>query len=361
MSHLAEVSRLLGMTIARDKTTTGRRVVVVGGGFAGVWSALGAVRRLRELKLAAEVDVTVVSPDEYLGIRPRFYEAELDSLRVELAHVLAPVGVTHVPDRVVGVNQGDGVVELGSGALRYDALVWAAGSTLEAPKIPGSDLLHNVDTFAAARALDRHLRSLAGRSEAAASTVVVVGAGFTGLEVAAELRDRLENIFGSPMTPRVFLIERASTIAPEYGPDGRAVIERALADLGVEVRTSTGVSSVSADAVRLASGEVIAAGTVIWTGGVRANRATRLIGEAADSLGRLDVDEMLHVRDSARIWAAGDVARASVDGSNFAMMSCQHAMPQGRFAGYNAASWLAGKKQRRYEQNLYVTCLDLGR
>lgn len=79
-----------------------------------------------------------------------------------------------------------------------------------------------------------------------------------------------------------------------------------------------------------------------------------------DELGRVPVDAEMRVRGFRGIYAAGDMAHATTDGKHDAVQSCQHAMPQGRYAGFNAAGALLGRPARPYEQRLYVTCLDLG-
>lgn len=332
-----------------------RSLVVVGSGFAGVWAALSAARERHALGREDDIEIRVISPHAYLGIRPRFYEAALADTTVELSRIFAPVGVAHVRDRVVGLDPAQRTLALGGGGtLRYDALVWALGSAVVRPSMPGAEHLHSVDTHGEAEALDRHLRRLAA-TPAEPETVVVVGAGFTGLEAATELVDRMKRRFRAP---RVVLVERAGHVAPEFGPDARAVIEAALAALGVEVRTGATVAELTEDRVTLTTGEAIAARTVVWTAGVHAHPATRGLGPPADALGRIAVDANLRVSEA--IWAAGDVARALVDGAQPAAMSCQHALPQGRYAGHNALRALAGRSPKRYEQRLYLTCLDLG-
>jgi NADH dehydrogenase len=338
---------------------TKRSLVVVGSGFAGVWAALSAARQRRALGLDDVVAIRVVSPQRALGIRPRFYEADVAPARVELARLFDPVGIEHVCDRATGLDPARRTLQLAGGALPYDALVWAVGSALVRPTLPGADRLHCVDTLGDAEALDRHLRALAASEAPGAATVVVVGAGFTGLETATELVGRLARLFAD-RAPRVVLVERGVNVAPEYGPDARAVIETALAELGIEVRTGATVAEITDDAVALTSGETIAARTVVWTGGVQAHPASRWLGPAADPAGRLAVDPYLRVTGHDAIWAAGDVARALVDGAQASVMSCQHALPQGRYAGHNAMRALAGRAPRRYQQRLYLTCLDLG-
>jgi NADH dehydrogenase len=113
--------------------------------------------------------------------------------------------------------------------------------------------------------------------------------------------------------------------------------------------------------VVLDDGQRIDAGTVIWTVGFRASGLTEQLGAPRDVSGRLQVDGFLKVAGLQDVFAAGDTARAATDElGNFSVMSCQHAIPLGRYAGNNAAAELIGVAPRVYSQPKYVTCLDLG-
>ncbi|KAI7918817.1 hypothetical protein M0657_007419 [Pyricularia oryzae] len=141
----------------------------------------------------------------------------------------------------------------------------------------------------------------------------------------------------------------------------RPFIKEALQVLRVETRLGSEAVAVEADGVILGSGEKIQATTVVWTAGVRATSLTDQIQVKQDGLGRLTVDESLQVADITGVYAAGDAAHAKVDTDGHpVIMSCQHAMPLGRVAGYNAAASLLGLNPTPYSQPLYATCLALG-
>ena len=133
-----------------------------------------------------------------------------------------------------------------------------------------------------------------------------------------------------------------------------------MRSLNIEVHTSTTVAEFRHDAVVLNNGDKIETTTAIVTAGMRANPLTTQLRADVDELGRLPVDENLHIPSAPGVFAAGDVARANSDDSHVALMSCQHAMPMGRFAGYNAARELMQLPLQPYRQPDYVTCLDLG-
>lgn len=110
----------------------------------------------------------------------------------------------------------------------------------------------------------------------------------------------------------------------------------------------------------LSSGEPLPPVTTVWAGGLRANPVAQHLGVTTDELGRLPVDAHLRVARTRDVFAAGDVARAFADVDQPALMSCQHAIPLGKFAGHNAAADLLGGDMLPYRQLDYVTCLDLG-
>ncbi|MDN4593989.1 NAD(P)/FAD-dependent oxidoreductase [Polycladomyces subterraneus] len=336
-----------------------KKLVIVGGGFAGVWSALGAAWKLHEKK-ADHIEIVLISPHPDLHIRPRLYEQDLSDVRVPLDSVLQPVGIRNIQGMVRLVHPMEKQIVLdGERTLSYDRLVLAAGSRLHRPDIPGLDeWTFDVDTYEGAVKLDRHLRSLPHHPVPGREVVVVVGGGFTGVEIAAEMVDRLQNI--GLNDGNIVIIEKGPVLGADWGPHLRAVVQEALDDLGIETRLSTSIRSVTRTGVELDTGERITAATVIWAAGMRANPLTRTIPAEKDELGRLLVDEFLRVNGHPHIFAAGDTAKAKTDDTHHALMSCQHAIPQGKIAGHNAAADLLGEPMKPYRQERYVTCLDLG-
>lgn len=201
-----------------------------------------------------------------------------------------------------------------------------------------------------------------GPLTSAAATVVVVGAGLTGIETACELPGRLHALFarGDGVTPRVVLIDHNPFVGSDMGLSARPVIEQALLDNGVETRTGVSVAAVSPGGVTLSSGERLAAATVVWCAGMRASRLTEQLPVARDRLGRLQVDDYLRVIGVPAMFAAGDVAAARMDDEHLSVMSCQHGRPMGRYAGCNVINDLFDQPLLALRIPWYVTVLDLG-
>lgn len=342
------------------------RIVVLGAGFAGLWAAIGAARMRDEIGAAGrDIEIRVIDRNPYHNIRVRNYEVDLSEVALPLPQLLDPIGVTHGLGEVEAVDPARRQISLvtsnGEETLSYDRLVLALGSEVMRPNIPGlAEHAFDVDTYAAALRLEDHLISL-GRSALlpGRSTIVVVGAGFTGIEVAAELPERLVRA-GITGSRRIILVDPNSAVGATIGAQAGGVIETALSSLDVETRLGVRVASVEAAGVRLSSGEFIASQTVIWCAGLRASRLAENFPGARDRLGRLLVDPFMRVADLPGVFAAGDVASSVVDGLHPTVMSCQFARPMGRFAGYNVVADLVGQPMLPLRIDWYVTVLDLG-
>jgi NADH:quinone reductase (non-electrogenic) len=354
------------------------RVLVVGGGFAGLWAAAGVARALDQFGAAGTADVVLVNPDPFHVIRVRCYEADLAPVRVALNAVLEPIAVRRIEGVATGIDHRRRVVPVkltDSGAvadLSYDRLVLATGSALARPPIPGlAEHAFDVDTYGGAERLAGHLAALgAGAAGPGRWTAVVIGAGLVGLEIACELPARLQAVQrtagADPKTEpvRVVLLDHSRLCGAGMGPAAAPAIQAALSAAGVEARGGMAVRAVDADGVLLGNGERIAARTTLCATGMRASPLAGAVGMPLDALGRVPVDAFLQVEGGMDgIYAAGDVARAQADGAGHAtVMSCQHARPMGRIAGHNAACDLLGRPEARvaFAAPDYVTVLDLG-
>ena len=339
-----------------------KQIVVLGAGFAGLIAAVGAARKLAELKIdKSDIAVTVVNRDAWHSIRVRNYETDLSDTRVPLDDVLGPIGVDLKIGEVTGIDWARHEVTLaGQPSLRYDRLVFALGSELVRPPIPGlAEYGFDIDTYDAALQLGAHLAALPSHPASPGRfTVLVVGGGLTGVEMATELATRLRDIAGNEA--RVILADRSARIGSNMGDPACDVIDEALAALGVESRPGVTIAAIDGCGARLASGDTIAAETIIWCGGMRAHPLAASLPGEHDRFGRVAVDRFMKLDRCADVFATGDAAMVLVDGEHPSVMSCQHARPMGRIAGHNVVCDLAGESMIPVEIGYYVTCLDLG-
>ncbi|KAJ5199336.1 FAD-dependent pyridine nucleotide-disulfide oxidoreductase [Penicillium cf. griseofulvum] len=342
-----------------------QKIVIIGAGFAGVWSALSAKRLLKLANKENEIEVVVIAPEPILVMRPRLYESNASSLVHPLETLFGEASIKFIPGIAKAIYTEKHTVDVRSASgiestVAYDRLILAAGSSINRPEgVTGlQEYALDIDSLDSAVKLESHLERL-GELPASSgrNTVVVCGAGFTGVELAAELPRRLGHLANA----RVILVGNADEVAPDFGTDPRLAIAQALTDLGVEFKLGSGVSAVDPEGVTLATGERIETKTAIWTAGVRATPLTTQIPGRRDTLARLYVDQYLRVSSVDDVFATGDAACAIADGkSQYALMSCQHANQLGRVSGYNAAAALLGEPLMEYSQAAYNCCLDLG-
>ena len=338
-----------------------KRIVVLGGGFAGLWAAVGAARKLDQLGIRSnQIEITLVDRTDCHSIRVRNYERDLTGVRVPFEDVLSPIGVCRVQGDILDIDleKREIAVQGRPEPIGYDRLVFALGSRLDRPSLPGlAEHAFDVDTYEAAVRLRDHLNSLPSRPATPGSgTVLVVGAGLTGIEVATEMVDRIAALGEG----HVILADRAPWIGSDMGEQARTIIDEALASLHIEARTGVTLRAVDAEGAMLAAGEKIDAGTIVWCGGMRAHSLCMRFPVPRDDFGRLPVDQCLKVKGLQAEFAAGDAAWLPIDGMHSSVMSCQHARPMGRFAGHNVVCDLVGEPMLPLRIDWYVTVLDLG-
>jgi NADH dehydrogenase len=345
------------MTMTPSPNPTPGNILIVGGGFAGFWAAIAA-RRVA----GSRADVTLVAPEPRLEIRPRLYETRPETLAVDLKPLLRKVDVGFARGTATGLDTAARTVTLADGErLAFDRLVVATGSRMRRPPVPGAEGAFSVDSQAEAIAFDRRLAEIA--RTVAAPTIAVVGAGFTGIELALELRDRIA-AHGADYAAerlRVVLIDRAATVGPELGPGPRPEIEAALEAANVELRLGASVRALAADRVTFGDDSALAADAVVLATGMAAAPFAAHVPGARDTLGRVVVDAALRAPAAPEVFCAGDAAAADTGDGHRTLQSCQHAGQLGRVAGENAARDLIGLPLVPYNQLRYVTCLDLGR
>jgi NADH dehydrogenase len=347
-----------------------KQLMIIGGGFAGFWSALSAIRQSRELQKAGELEITLVNTDNYFTIRPRLYEVSLEGLRVELDKYLKPLGIQQVMGKAELIDPEKQEVTVstvhGVRSLKYDYLILATGGALKAINLPGIEFTQNVDTFEGAQRLEDHLVTLAKKdfAEEGAATLVVAGAGFTGLEAVTSIADKARMIAGkyAGKQPelKVVLIDRGAKLGGFFDEEGQEYIAKACAEKNIEVINGAEIQSITPAGIVLNNGQALATRTVIWTVGMVASALTAFFKGEKDNQGRLMVDTFLKLRTYDNVIIAGDVAHVSVDNGHTAVMACQYAQFMGRWAGHNAVNDLFATPLKEYIQNGYVTCLDLG-
>lgn len=344
-----------------------KQILIVGSGFSGMWAAVSAAR-LSALEGEHNLKIAVLAPVPELRVRPRFYEEKVSTLVAPLTELFAELGIEFLAGSAERIDANAKTVTWRDrngteSTVTYERLVLATGSQTRRPAIAGlAEYAFDIDQLESAQVFEQHLDSLTTRpASPERNTVVVCGGGFTGIELATELPARLRARFGNDSQTKVIVVERGAVIGGRYSEALRQTIEDASRELGVEWRLNAEVEAIDANGVTLKNGERIAASTVVWTAGVEAHTLSQQIDGERDGQGRLKVTESLQVPAHPDVYATGDMAHAKTDDAgNTALMTCQHAIQLGKFAGHNAAASLLNIDPYPYRQVNYVTCLDLG-
>ena len=326
-------------SIMRGPAAARTRIVVIGGGYAGVIAA-------NRIMKSPSVAVTVVNPNPRFVERIRLHQLVGGSHAAvaEFSHVLHR-GIELKVDAVTRIDASARQVELASGgSLAYDYLICAFGSGGWDPQVEGAaEHAHSVADHASALRLRDALASAP-----LDAPVVIVGGGATGIEVAGELAE---------LGRRVTLVCR-SHLNPYLHESGRRRVRRELDRLGVEVLEGTAAAEVRADGVVLADGRVLPSAVTIWTAGFTVPDLAARSGLTVDAKGRLVTDETLTSVDDGRILATGDAAAPS----NLPLrMSCQAAMPLGVTAGETVLARLAGRAPAPFDGGCFAQCISVGR
>ncbi|AUX45333.1 pyridine nucleotide-disulfide oxidoreductase [Sorangium cellulosum] len=366
------------------------RVVVIGGGYAGVLAALRIVGKAARRRVP--VAVALVNPSPQFVERIRLHELaagrrqrRLELFRLLGAQVELVIGRVRTIDaaaRAVEVELADGggaaaegvaaagIAAADGGAaeaavtrrLGYDALVYAPGSAADPEVVPGGrEHAFTLADAASSRAL--HARLRAARD---GDRVVVVGGGLTAIEAAAEIAEAFPAL-------RVALAARGG-VGEGLSERGRAYLGRALGELGVAVRTGVRAVRVDAGGLLVARGEAgdgaferdaaerVAADIVVLAAGFRPAALAASSGLATVAGGRLVVDRWLRAPAHPEIWGVGDAA-AALDGEGAPLrMGCATALPQATYAAEGIVAALAGDPQPPPFRFVFLfQCISLGR
>jgi len=357
----------------------GKRILVVGAGFAGLYAAMG----MRALARAGH-RITVVNPQNFMQYQPFLPEVASGTidpravavpLRTTLRHCEIVIGEVERLDhgaRKATIRLADGTERV----TEYDILVLTPGSTSRVLPIPGL-AEHGIGFKTVQEAIYLRNRVLSRLDVAAetedderrraALTFVFVGGGYAGVEALGELEDLAHDAIAlypslRPEEMRWILVDAAPKILPELGPELAAYAVERLAERGIEVLVETRLESYEGRIVRLSGGRTFAADTLVWTAGVRPSSIARNAGLPVDEAGRVRVDEHLRVEGAEDVWAAGDAA-AVPDRTTGGIMppTAQHGMRQGRRLAKNLTAWIEGGRLEPFvHRNIGAVC-SLGR
>jgi NADH dehydrogenase len=303
-----------------------KRILLIGGGYVGLYTALRLERELG----SEEAELTLVDPENFMVYRPLL--AEVTSGTLEPRHALVPLRAALRRTRLIAgsltevdTDARTATVEVYDGErqrLPYDHLVVGVGATARLLPVPGL-AEHGIGFNSVAEAMylrDHVLRQLELASAATdpavrarALTFVFVGGGYTGVEALAEAQDMATSVLRGypgvrPEQTRWVLVEAMDRILGTVPPSLSTHAQHELEHRGINVRLKTRVDAIEDGVAKLSDGTEIPTDTLVWVTGTRANPVVADAGLPTDEKGRLTVDNRLRVTDVEYVWSAGDCA-----------------------------------------------------
>ena len=351
-----------------------KRIVIVGAGFAG----LQAARQFR----SAPVDVTVIDKHNYHTFVPLLYQVATAGLEPEevaqpIRRILRGAGnIQFLLARVTAVDLDGRVVITSNGRVAYDHLIFAAGST---PNFFGLEsvaktaaTLRDLDDAEALRdrvllAFERAAAEPDRERQRELMTIVIVGGGPTGVELAGALAELKRHVLPHDYPEldlsiaKVVLLEATDHLLPEMPPKLRAKAKEKLEALGVDVRTGSIVAGADGNGVALRNGERVAADTVVWVAGLRAVPLAESLPIPTGAAGRLIVRETLQLPGHPESYAIGDVAHVRGPDTVPHPMLAPVAIQQGAVAAKNILRQIAGEELQPFVYKDRGTMATIGR
>ncbi|MDQ4055340.1 MAG: NAD(P)/FAD-dependent oxidoreductase [Actinomycetota bacterium] len=363
-----------------------KRIVIVGGGYAGFYAAWGLEKRLRR----GEASVTVVDPAPYMTYQPFLPEVAAGS--IEARHAVIPLrrhlkrtrivsgSATQIDHaaRAVHVRLADGTTTV----IEYDEVVVTAGAVTRVFPVPGvADAaigMKHIEEAVAIRdavltAFDQASSLPQGPERRRRLTVTFIGGGFAGVEGFGELLSLAKALIrhhaGISVAELDFhLVDAADRILPEVTPAASDWVRRHLERRGATVHLNTTVTSVVDGRVELSTGETFDSGLVVWTAGIAANpvvaRHTDLpINDRGLVVVRPDLRVGTAERPVRYAWAAGDDAAVpdlAAGPGAYTVPNAQHAVRQGKRLAKNLLAVLRGREPNPYRHRNLGTVATLG-
>lgn len=363
-----------------------KRIVIVGGGYAGFYAAWGLEKRLRR----REATITVIDPAPYMTYQPFLPEVAAGS--IEARHAIVPLRrhlrrTLVVSGRATSIDHAERTVQvmLADGdtvGLHYDEVVVTAGAVTRVFPVPGvaesAIGMKRIEEAVAIRdalftAFDQAATLPPGPERERRLTVTFVGGGFAGVEGFAELFSLARALTGfhpgmSRDELRFHLVDASDRLLPEVTPRASEWVRRHLEDKGATVHLQTTVASAVDGLVTLSTGESFESGMVVWTAGIAAHPViSRHTDLPINARGLVVVRPDLRVGTSyapvEHAWAAGDDAAVpdlARGHGYFTVPNAQHAVRQGRLLAKNIVRSLRGRPTKPYRHRSLGTIATLG-
>jgi len=355
-----------------------KRVLILGGGFGGIYAALEFEKRQDP-----DFEVTLISQDNFFLFTPMLHEVAASDL--DLTHIVNPIRkmLSHVrffEGEVQSVNLVERCVVVAHGfdrhkhTLEYDHIVFALGSVTNFYNIPGLQeravtMKSLGDAIELRNRLIEHLEE--ADTECAANdrepllSFVVAGGGFAGVETVGSINDLLKEALPyypnlKPEMVRVVLVHPGDFVLPELGEQLGRYASRKLAERGVEIFPNTKVNAVTRREVQLTDGTRIESFTLVWTAGTYPHPLINQLDLPKDR-NRLKVSAAMGVEGHPGVWALGDCAVIPDEEGGYQPPTAQHASREGKVLARNIIATIRGKDISSFQFKTLGLLASIGR
>lgn len=356
----------------------GTKILILGGGFGGLYTALSLGQRLQGNR---DVSILLLDRNDFFTFWPMV--PEVISGSIDILHLLRPLrgrllqkGVQFIRAGVEDVDLENHIVHTSAGPIPFDKLVIALGWKTAFFSTPGA-AEHALQLESIKDAVQIRNRVIECFEEAAAAHLeetspdkvklgfVVVGGGSSGVEAAANISGLISTLL--PQYPfldhnnvRLSIVQAHGDVLPQMEPALRHTAAGRLKDERVEVVTGTKVTAVHKDGVTLQDGRRIPANSVVWAAGVEPNPITRKIYRATpDHKGRLQTDEYLRLEGRSGVYTLGDIAAVSSEGQPVPP-TAQAATQEAECAAHNLAAEILGRPLKPFKYEYLGQLVELG-
>ena len=356
----------------------GQKVLILGSGFGGTYVLRNLVPALNRNE---NVEITMVSDSNYFLFSPLLHEVATG--RIETRHIAYPIRRLHWRDRfnfvqatVLDVDIDSQKVTTSAGTLDYDFLVLALGSITDTSSLKStSDNVFFLKTLHDAMLLKNHIIKVFEQAamtddtemQKQLLTFVIAGAGYIGVQLAAELSDfiyhhllRFYHNF-DPSAVKIMLVEAEPKIVTALHPKLGAYVNRQLLRKGIEVKLKSRVTQVWSGRLEINNNEIIPAGTLVWMTGIKANPQVSRLKVEKDNIGRVRVNENLEIPQYPNVFAGGDCAYFAdpISGKHTSPLA-DNAVRQAKIIAHNILADIRGTDKKNYHYSDAPQLVSLG-
>lgn len=349
------------------------KVVIIGGGYAGIYA-------LRELAKNKNIQITLIDKQTFHNLQPEVYDliankSNIADVTIDLTTLCLGINHDYLEYKNLNVKKIDKkekkIYTEELEIVKYDYLVMAAGTrTFFPPSIPGLNNAHDIKKLNWAmffkQSFENQLfKKIQDEAKRCVNThIVVVGAGLSGVEIAAEMAYNSKMFFKrgnfSCDNLNISLVSSSDTILPGLSPQLISMSHKRLKSLGIKVITNTKLQECAEDHLVLSNGTKIYHSFIIFTGGIEASTITTNLDVEKNKRGQIIVNEYLQCPNDERIFAIGDMAEIKNLKGELMPPNVTVARISGTNAGKNILKDINGKKLIKCNPKLEGTLIALG-